>query len=79
MILTGGGINLSGRRDKDLSLGYPRAFIVHKNKRIERMEFMLVEIRGKQNEETLITTSRKVAEVFEKEHYNVLRDIETLS
>ncbi len=50
-----------------------------KIKRIERMEFMLVEIRGKQNEETLITTSRKVAEVFEKEHYNVLRDIETLS
>lgn len=56
-----------------------KAFVIGKNKHRERMEFMLVEIRGKQNEETLITTSRKVAEVFGKEHYNVLRDIESLS
>lgn len=27
---------------------------------------------------TLVTTSRKIAEVFEKEHKNVLRDIENL-
>lgn len=40
---------------------------------------MLVEITGKQNEEILTTTSRKVAEVFGKEHYNVIRDIESLN
>lgn len=39
---------------------------------------MLVEIRGNKNEERLITTSRVVAEVFEKRHDNVLRDIEGL-
>lgn len=39
---------------------------------------MLVEITGKQNEEILTTTSRQVAEVFEKRHDNVLRDIENL-
>lgn len=39
---------------------------------------MLVKIRGKKNEETLTTTSRDVAEVFGKEHFNVLRDIESL-
>lgn len=39
---------------------------------------MLVAITGKANEEILTTTSRAVAEVFRKEHYNVLRDIETL-
>lgn len=36
---------------------------------------MLVEIIGKRNEEKLITTSLKVAEVFGKDHKNVLRDI----
>ncbi len=40
---------------------------------------MLVEIIGKRNEEKLITTSLKVAEVFEKEHARVLRDIRELS
>ena len=39
---------------------------------------MLVEIIGKRNEERLITTSLKVAEVFEKEHARVLRDIREL-
>lgn len=39
---------------------------------------MLVKIRGKKNEEKLTTTSRDVAEVFGKEHFNVLRDIESL-
>lgn len=39
---------------------------------------MLVEIVGKRNEEKLITTSRKIAETFEKRHADVLRDIETL-
>lgn len=39
---------------------------------------MLVKITGKKNEEILTTTSRDVAEVFGKEHKNVLRDIETL-
>jgi len=37
---------------------------------------MLVEIVGKRYEEKLITTSLKVAEVFEKEHKNVLQSIE---
>ena len=36
---------------------------------------MLVEIVGKRYEEKLITTSLKVAEVFEKEHKNVLQSI----
>lgn len=39
---------------------------------------MLVEIIGKRNEERLVTTSLKVAEVFEKEHKNVLQSIENL-
>lgn len=40
---------------------------------------MLVEITGKQNEEKLTTTSRKIAEVFEKRHADVLRDIENMN
>ena len=39
---------------------------------------MLVEIKGRKNEERAVTSSVKVAEVFEKEHKNVLRDIEQL-
>lgn len=39
---------------------------------------MLVEIIGKRNEEKLITTSLKIAEVFEKEHRRVLQDIREL-
>lgn len=39
---------------------------------------MMVEIVGKRYEEKLITTSLKVAEVFEKEHKNVLQSIENL-
>ena len=39
---------------------------------------MLVKISGKRNEEILTTTSRKVAEVFGKEHSHVLRDIREL-
>lgn len=39
---------------------------------------MLVEIIGKRYEEILTTTSRKVAEVFGKEHKNVLQSIENL-
>ena len=39
---------------------------------------MLVEIVGKRYEEKLITTSLKVAEVFEKEHKNVAQSIENL-
>lgn len=39
---------------------------------------MLVEITGKRYEEKLTTTSREVAEKFEKRHDNVLRDIENL-
>lgn len=39
---------------------------------------MLVEIVGKRNEEKLITTSLKVAEIFEKEHKNVLQAIDNL-
>ena len=40
---------------------------------------MLVEITGKQNQEMITTSSRQVAEKFEKEHKNVIRDIEKLS
>ena len=40
---------------------------------------MLVEITGKQNQEMITTSSRQVAEMFEKEHKNVIRDIEKLS
>ena len=40
---------------------------------------MLVEITGKRNEEKLVTTSLKVAEVFEKDHKNVLQSIENLA
>lgn len=39
---------------------------------------MLVEITGNKDKEQLTTTSRIVAEVFEKEHKNVIRDIEEL-
>nr|DAR26329.1 MAG TPA: regulatory protein [Caudoviricetes sp.] len=39
---------------------------------------MLVEIKGKKSEERLLTTSKIVAEVFEKRHDHVLRDIEEL-
>jgi phage regulatory protein, rha family len=39
---------------------------------------MLVEITGKKNEEVLTTTSKKIADFFEKEHKNVLRDIEEM-
>lgn len=56
----------------------PRAFIVCKINRIERMEFMLVEIIGKRYEEKLVTTSLKVAEHFEKEHKDVLESIRNL-
>ena len=37
---------------------------------------MLVEITGKRNEERLVTTSRKIAECFQKRHSDVLRDIQ---
>lgn len=40
---------------------------------------MLVEIIGKRNEERLITTSLKVAEVFEKEHRHILDAIRNLT
>ena len=40
---------------------------------------MLVCITGERNKEVLTTTSRKIAEVFEKNHKEVLRDIESLS
>lgn len=40
---------------------------------------MLVEITGKQNQEMITTSSRQVAEKFEKEHKNVVRNIEKLS
>ena len=43
-----------------------------------RSEFMLVEIIGKRYEEKIVTTSRKIAEGFEKRHSDVLRDIENL-
>lgn len=39
---------------------------------------MLVEITGKRNEEVLVTTSRKIAEVFGKEHKHVLEAIENI-
>lgn len=39
---------------------------------------MLVEIIGKRYEERIVTTSRKIAEGFEKRHSDVLRDIENL-
>lgn len=39
---------------------------------------MLVEIVGKRNEEKLVTTSRKIADTFEKRHSDVIRDIETM-
>ena len=39
---------------------------------------MLVEIIGSRNEEKIVTNSRVVAEIFEKEHKNILRDIELL-
>ncbi len=37
---------------------------------------MLVEIVGKRYEEKILTTSRKIAESFEKEHKEVIRTIE---
>ena len=55
-----------------------QCFFSAKNKTKERIDFMLVKISGKRNEEILTTTSRKVAEVFGKEHFNVLRDVENL-
>lgn len=39
---------------------------------------MLVQITGKKNEEQLTTTSRIVAEIFNKEHSDVLKSIENL-
>ena len=39
---------------------------------------MLVEITGNKDKEQLTTTSRVVAEVFEKNHFHVIRDIELL-
>ena len=39
---------------------------------------MLVEITGKRYEERLVTTSRKIAETFEKRHADVIRDIESM-
>lgn len=39
---------------------------------------MLVEITGKRNEEMLVTSSRKIAEVFEKEHKHVLEAIDKI-
>lgn len=39
---------------------------------------MLVEIVGKRYEEKVVTTSRKIADTFEKRHSDVLRDIENL-
>lgn len=39
---------------------------------------MLVEITGKHNEEVLTTTSRRVAEKFDKEHRNVIQGIENI-
>lgn len=54
------------------------AFFMQKNKTKERIDFMLVKISGKKNEEILTTTSRDVAEVFGKEHNKVLRDIREL-
>ncbi len=39
---------------------------------------MLVEIKGRKNEERAVTSSVKVAEVFEKRHDNVLRDLKLL-
>jgi len=39
---------------------------------------MLVAITGKRNEEILTTTSRAVADVFEKRHDHILRDIDDL-
>lgn len=40
---------------------------------------MLVKISGKKNEEILVTSSRDVAEHFEKEHKNVLQTIQNLT
>lgn len=45
---------------------------------IKEEGLMLVTITGKRNEEILATTSRRIAEVFEKRHADVLRDIEEL-
>ena len=39
---------------------------------------MLVEIIGKRNQEEIVTTSRKIAEVFKREHKSVIRAIENL-
>ena len=39
---------------------------------------MLVQITGKKNEEQLTTTSRLIAEIFEKRHSDVIRAIENL-
>lgn len=39
---------------------------------------MLVEIRGKKNQEQLVKTSRVVAEVFGKQYGHIIRDIEEM-
>jgi Rha family phage regulatory protein len=52
--------------------------LISKNKTIERIDFMLVEIHGKKNEEVLVTSSRMVAEAFGKEHKHVLEAIENI-
>jgi len=39
---------------------------------------LLVEIMGNRNAEKTVTTSNIVAEIFEKEHKNIIRDIENL-
>jgi Rha family phage regulatory protein len=61
-----------------MNINKDRSSNIKTNKTLERNDFMLVKITGKQNEEILTTTSRQVAEVFGKEHRNVLRDIENL-
>ena len=38
----------------------------------------LVQITGRKNEEQLTTTSRLIAEIFEKRHSDVIRAIENL-
>ena len=52
-------------------------FSIIKNHRMEDLT-ILVKIEGKKGEKWLAVSSRQVAEDFEKEHFNVLRDIENL-
>ena len=42
------------------------------------MEFMLVEITQRNNEEVLTASSRQVADKFEKEHRHVLESIDKM-